>query len=200
MRYQQIISLIEAKDRKGWEELFHAYGRKFYGFAIKNWNFDEDQAWDIVYQTLETIVLKIADYEIQSQAHFDNLLFKIFTNFLRQYYRKIRKPVEYDLLSMEELASEYSEADDEPLSQAVKESFTSDFFVDYLESGEAANEKLKFLEEALEKLDKQEKELLLLKANGFTYDQIAAMLHIENNQLKVKHHRAKNKLIKLLQA
>ncbi|HEY9044629.1 MAG TPA: sigma-70 family RNA polymerase sigma factor [Ohtaekwangia sp.] len=199
MTYQEIISLIETKNRKGWEELFHTYGQKFYGFAIKNWGFDEDQAWDIVYQTLETILLKIGDYEIQSQAHFDNLLFKIFTNFLRQYYRKIRKANTYDFLSVEEVYSSYSEPDDEP-SLTIKEPFSNDFFTDYLESGETANEKLKFLEDALEKLEKQEKELLLLKANGFTYDQIAGMLNIENNQLKVKHHRAKNKLIKLLQA
>jgi len=58
---------------------------------------------------------------------------------------------------------------------------------------------LKELELALSKLDPLDKELLLLKANEFTYDQIAELLNIENNQLKVKHHRAKQKLIKLLQ-
>jgi RNA polymerase sigma-70 factor (ECF subfamily) len=43
-----------------------------------------------------------------------------------------------------------------------------------------------------------DRELLLLKAQNYTYDEIASILSIENNQLKVKHHRAKQKLINLL--
>jgi RNA polymerase sigma factor (sigma-70 family) len=201
MTYLEIIALIESKDRKGWEQLYNVYGRKFYGFAVHNWGFDEDQAWEIVYQTLEAIILKIGAYEIQSQAHFDNLLFKIFINFLRQQYRKLRKAVSFDIISIEELKGTYADESEETLTrQNILEPFSTDFFNEYLESSDSENPKLKLLEEALEKLDKQERDLLLLKANGFTYDQIAEMLKIENNQLKVKHHRAKNKLIKLLQA
>lgn len=201
MTYSEIIALIDKKDRKGWETLFHIYGRKFYGFAVNNWGFDEDQAWEVVYQTLETIVLKIGQYEIQSQAHFDNLLFKIFVNYLRQQYRKAQRAKAFDLISIDELHSSYSEESDQSSEGKTKpEPFSGDFFADYLENGEGDNPDLKRLEQALGKLDKQERELLLLKANGFTYEQIAEMLKIENNQLKVKHHRAKNKLIKLLQA
>lgn len=198
MTYSEIISLIDSKDRKGWESLFHIYGRKFYGFAVNNWGFDEDSAWEVVYQTLQTIILKIGEYEIQSQAHFDNLLFKIFINYLRQHYRKTKRTDDFTIISLSDLdvaTSEENTVDDE-----LKSPFTKEFFSDYLENDETENPKLKQLELALAKLDPEEKDLLLLKANGFTYDQIAEMLKIANNQLKVKHHRAKNKLIKLLQA
>lgn len=201
MTYSEIISLIDSKDRKGWESLFLMYGRKFYGFAVNNWGFDEDSAWEVVYQTLQTIILKIGEYEIQSQVHFDNLLFKIFINYLRQYYRKTKKTDDITIISLsdQEVAGS-NETEENTVESELKNPFTKEFFSDYLENDETENPKLKQLELALEKLEPQEKDLLLLKANGFTYDQIAEMLKIANNQLKVKHHRAKNKLIKLLQA
>lgn len=201
MTYSEIISLIDSKDRKGWESLFLMYGRKFYGFALNNWGFDEDSAWEVVYQTLQTIILKIGEYEIQSQVHFDNLLFKIFINYLRQYYRKTKKTDDVTIISLSDLeVAASNETEENTVESELKNPFTKEFFSDYLENDETENPKLKQLELALEKLEPQEKDLLLLKANGFTYDQIAEMLKIANNQLKVKHHRAKNKLIKLLQA
>lgn len=201
MTYSEIISLIDSKDRKGWESLFLMYGRKFYGFAVNNWGFDEDSAWEVVYQTLQTIILKIGEYEIQSQVHFDNLLFKIFINYLRQYYRKTKKTDDVTIISLSDLeVAASNETEENTVESELKNPFTKEFFSDYLENDETENPKLKQLEFALEKLEPQEKDLLLLKANGFTYDQIAEMLKIANNQLKVKHHRAKNKLIKLLQA
>jgi len=200
MDFNEIIKLIDEKNLKGWENLFIQYGQKFYGFALVNWKFNEDESWDIVYQTLETIVLKIGEYEIESQAHFDNLLFKIFTNFLRQAYRK-KKRIEEDfqLIPLGEMEISVPDESNEIEISNVNIPFDKGFFKEYYDTEETDNPKLKELELALEKLEPIEKELLLLKANGFTYDQIAEMLKIENNQLKVKHHRAKQKLIKFLQ-
>lgn len=198
MTYTEIISLIDQKDRRGWETLYLLYGEKFYGFAVDNWKFSEDEAWEIVYQTLQTIILKIGEYEIQSQAHFDNLIFKIFINFLRQQYRKNKAISQnFKVLSFSEM--EMSSEDDELNVDDLKNPFSKEFFLEYTDSEETENSKLKELQVALSKLESVEKDLLLLKANGFSYEQIADMLKIENNQLKVKHHRAKKKLIKLLQ-
>ena len=201
MNYLEIISLIDQKDRKGWEHLYLTYGKKFYGFAVDNWGFDDDEAWDIVYQTLQTIILKIGEYQIQSQSHFDNLLFKIFTNFLRQQYRKNKTVAkEFKVLSFSEMEMIGNNDSDEELNVTeFKNPFTEEFFENYLEGEESENPKLKELQQALLQLEPLERDLLLLKANDFTYEQIAQMLTIENNQLKVKHHRAKKKLIKFLQ-
>jgi RNA polymerase sigma factor (sigma-70 family) len=201
MNYLEIISLIDQKDRKGWEHLYLTYGKKFYGFAVGNWGFDDDEAWDLVYQTLQTIILKIGEYQIQSQLHFDNLLFKIFTNFLRQQYRKNKTfAKEFKVLSFSEMEMiGNGDSDDELDVTELKNPFTEEFFENYLEGEESENPKLKELQKALLQLEPLEKDLLLLKANDFTYEQIAQMLKIENNQLKVRHHRAKKKLIKFLQ-
>ncbi|SDW16932.1 RNA polymerase sigma-70 factor, ECF subfamily [Hydrobacter penzbergensis] len=198
MTYTEIISQIDQKDRKGWETLYLLYGKKFYGFAVDNWKFNEDEAWEIVYQTLQTIILKIGEYEIQSQRHFDNLIFKIFINFLRQQYRK-NKTISQDFKVLSFSEMEMNSEDDDLNVDELKNPFSKEFFLDYTDSEETENPKLKELQLALSKLEPVEKDLLLLKANGFSYEQIADMLKIENNQLKVKHHRAKKKLIKLLQ-
>lgn len=199
MNYLEIISLIEQKDRKGWENLYLIYGKKFYGFAIDNWKFNDDEAWEIVYQTLQTIILKINEYEVQSQLHFDNLVFKIFINYLRQQYRKNKVAAkDFKFISFSDIElNEDDEFDKEQVNEFYNP-FTEDFFQDYLENEEPQNPKLKQLQLALSKLDPIERDLLLLKANNYTYSQIAGMLHIEDNQLKVRHHRAKGKLIKIL--
>jgi len=198
MIFTEIIKLIDEKKPKGWENLFLQYGQKFFGYAVINWKFNEDEAWDIVYQTLETVILKINEYEIESQTHFDNLVFKIFTNYLRQYYRKKRKiMMDFQLVSLREV--EYSSPDEETITNEATLPFNEEFFKEYYENEETENSKLRELENALNMLDTIEKDLLLLKANGFSYDQIAEMLKIENNQLKVRHFRAKQKLIKYLQ-
>ena len=200
MTYIEIILLIDQKNRKGWENLYLIYGKKFYGFAIDNWHFSEDEAWEIVYKTLQTVILKIGEYEIKSQAHFDNLLFKIFTNFLRQQYRKNKAVADdFKVLSFSEIEmGENDESDDFNLKTA-NNPFPKEFFLDYIDNEEIENPRLRDLQIALLKLNPLERELLLLKANDFSYGQIAEILKIENNQLKVKHLRAKRKLIKLLQ-
>lgn len=201
MKYNEIIQLIDAKDKKGWEALYIVYGKKFYGFAVDKWLFTEDESWDIVYQTLETIVLKIGEYEIESQSHFDNLIYKIFTNFLRQFYRKKKaKSEQIQLIPLKEMDIYEGLEENENWNDAeISVPFNEQFFGDN-EPGTSENLKLHLLSAALSKLSSLERDLLLLKANDFTYDEIAEMLKIENNQLKVKHHRAKRKLLQILQS
>ncbi len=61
------------------------------------------------------------------------------------------------------------------------------------------HEKLELLTKVLDMLEQSDKDLLLLRAQNFSYEEIAKLLGIENNQLKVKHHRAKGKLLKLIE-
>lgn len=201
MTYLELIRLIDAKDRKGWENLYVQYGQKFYGFAVTKWNFSEDEAWAIVYQTLETIILKISNYKIESQAHFDNLVFKIFTNFLRQEYRRLKRIEEqFQILTYAEMEiSADEQAENGGDVQSLTIPFDNDFFNEYLDTDDTESPKMIALKKGLAMLAPFERDLLLLKANNFSYDEIASLLAVENNQLKVKHHRAKNKLLKLLQ-
>lgn len=198
MDYKQILELIKSKDPKGYEALYLLYANKFFGYAVDKWLFSEDDAMNVVYQTLETLVLKISNYEFESKAHFENFIYKVFTNFLRQQFRQNRKKQqEISFATLPEIELD-SQGESHDFSK-IESSFSVDAFDEYYQTEASDNPKLILLEMALEKLDKSDKEILLLRAQNFSYDEIAAMLGIENNQLKVKHHRAKSRLLKILE-
>ena len=197
--YTDIVRLIRQKDRKGFELLYTTYGQKFYSFAVIRWFLSEDEAWEVVYQTLQTLVLKLPVHEFESKKHFENFLYKVFTNYLRQHYRRHRKKQteEADFT----ISLRVAFADDEPADkdeaisapeldeQAIQEYYRDDV---------AESPNLVALKCALRQLQPDERDILLLRAQNYTYDEIAKMLKIKNNQLKVKHHRSKQKLMQLL--
>ena len=201
MDYKEILDKIARKDKSGLEALYNAYGQKFYFYAAKKWSLSEDDAWDVVYQTLETLILKLPGYTFESGQHFDNFIFKVFVNFLRQHYRKSRKE-QFEKINVE-IESNIG-ADPENLTEegeaSVSFEIDANSFNDYYKAGSIENPQLLALEKALGLLDNEERDLLLLRAQNYSYDEIAHMLKIENNQLKVKHHRSKLKLLKLLNA
>lgn len=198
MDYKQILELIKVKDPKGYEALYLLYANKFFGYAVNKWLFSEDDAMNVVYQTLETLVLKISNYEFESKAHFENFIYKVFTNFLRQQFRQNRKKQqEISFASLPEIEFD-SQGESHNLSK-IESYFSVEAFDEYYQTEASDNPKLTLIESALEKLEKSDKEILLLRAQNFSYDEIAQMLGIENNQLKVKHHRAKSRLLKILE-
>lgn len=189
MNYETIISQLKDKKPQALESLYNGYGAKFYDYCIRRWRLSEDAAWEAVYQTLETVVLKGSQYEFESALHFQNFLFKVLLNFLRQQYRKQHSA---------NGAPELVQMDTEEDTSAIQIQLDKKAFTDYYRSESVKSSLMQPLHAALSQLDTQDKELLLLKAQNYTYDEIAAMLGIENKQLKVTHHRAKQKLIKLL--
>lgn len=198
MNYKSIIELILKKDQKGLEALYNQYGKKFYGFAIEKWHLSEDQAWDVIYQTLYTLTLKLSDYNFESQAHFNNLIFKIFVNFLRQSFRASRKntsEIVFTDFNMNQFTdeSEFNEASDNiEITDFDKQTLNAYYTSEVIE-----NPKLVAINEALKEMESLDKDLLIMRAQNFTYEEIAKMLRIDNNQLKVRYFRAKKKLIHL---
>ncbi|MEO1054489.1 MAG: hypothetical protein AAFX87_27900 [Bacteroidota bacterium] len=84
----EIVQLVKENPRKGLEELFETYSNKLFSYCISNWGFSEDEGWDLIYSTFETILDSIKGYDFESERHFENFLFKVFKNNLRQLYRK----------------------------------------------------------------------------------------------------------------
>jgi RNA polymerase sigma factor (sigma-70 family) len=201
MEYQKILDLIAARDRKALELLYEHYGQKFYSYAINKWQMDTELAWEVVYNTLETLLLKLSDYEIESQAHFDNLVFKIFVNFLRQAFRKHRKrqyDIEYvDFNDQESLDADETDDEDRPLPVPVP--IDANLFNSAYEAEVSENPRLTALNQALMQMDETERNILLLRAQNYSYEEIANMLNIENKNLKIKYLRGKNKLKKLFE-
>jgi len=182
--YTDIIDLIDKKDSKGLEELYNVYGSRFYAYAINKWHLSEDEAWDIVYKTLETLVLKLSNYKFESKARFEGFLFKVLVNFLRQYFRAKRSQNEGDIEFVD------LNTNDE-IPYYISKHIHKNAFAEYYKTEIVENPTLIMLNEALNQLEKPDKELLLLRAQNYSYEEIAVLLKIDNNQLKVKHHRAK---------
>lgn len=191
IEYTDIIELIDKKDPKGLEELYNVYGSRFYSYSIQKWNLTEDEAWEVVYKTLETLVLKLSNYKFESKARFEGLLFKVLVNFLRQYYRAKRSQHEGDI-EFVDLNSE------EEMPYHISKYIHKNAFAEYYKTELVESPALIMLNEALNQLEKSDKELLLLRAQNYSYEEIAVLLKIDNNQLKVKHHRAKQKLLNII--
>ncbi|MEP6676766.1 MAG: sigma factor-like helix-turn-helix DNA-binding protein [Ferruginibacter sp.] len=198
MNYTEILDLLTKKDKTGLEALYASYGQKFYTYGVKKWFLNEDDAWDVVYKTLETLVLKLPEYEFESQSHFDNLIFKIFVNFLRQTFRKNRKN-QQNKVYLEDLENNPDEeTDEEELGETMETQLDRQSFEQFYSSGKIENPKLLQLKEVLADMNSTDRDILLLRAQNYSYEEISGMLKIENNQLKVKHHRLRKKLLELL--
>lgn len=191
MNYQDILQLISNKDPKGLEELYQTYGSRFYAYAVQRWNLTEDEAWEIVYKTLETLVLKLSNYQFESKALFEGFLFKVLLNFLRQYFRSKRSSHEAEI-DFVDLNNE------EEVPYQVSKQISKAAFSDYYKTESVENPALQILNEALSKLESMDKDILLLRAQNYSYDEIAGLLNIDNKQLKVTHHRAKQKLLTMI--
>ena len=87
--------------------------------------------------------------------------------------------------------------DEAGTSGQLTEYFNADALHAYY-SEETENSELVRLNQALDDLEQMDKDLLLLRAQNYSYDEIAELLKIDNNQLKVKHHRARKKLLQIL--
>jgi RNA polymerase sigma-70 factor (ECF subfamily) len=196
MEHLEIIELITRKDRKGLEVLYVSYGSYFYGYAIKKWQFDEDEAWEVVYKTLDTLVLKLKDYSFNSKAHFESFIFKVFLNFLRQSFR-LKRQHQTDIVYLD-LTESNPGRDEVGAIEEMEVVFDDNLFSDYYQSAGGENANLSALKAALKSLEEEEQDILLLRAQNYTYAEIGNLLKIEAGLLKVKHFRAKQKLVKLI--
>lgn len=191
VEYTDIIELIGKKDPKGLEELYNVYGSRFYTYSITRWNLTEDEAWDVVYKTLETLVLKLSNYKFESKARFEGFLFKVLVNFLRQSFRAKRSQHEGEIEFVD-----LNREDEMPYY--ISKHIHKNAFTEYYKTELVESPTLILLNDALGQLEQSDKDILLLRAQNYSYDEIAVLLKIDNNQLKVKHHRAKQKLMHII--
>lgn len=188
--FQQIIELLRKQDKTALLKLYELYGKKFYSYCISKWHLTADDAWDVVYRTLETLILKISGYSLESQVDFDRFVYKVLINFLRQHYRSSQA------LKAKEI--EYVNLDGIDTDKAFLKYINEASLLEYYRVEAIASPEILQLKSALERLDDVDRDLLLLRAQNFSYEEIAGLLRIENHQLKVRHHRAKKKLIEML--
>lgn len=198
MKYQDIISLFQQDLNKGLTALFEGYGKQLYGFSVAHFHFQEDESYDVLYKTLETVGKVITRYEFTSDKHFDNWLFKIHKNNVLQFIRaKNSKQGELPVYNLKNWEEEATELNDEELKldsfKPVIEKLSAS---NAYEDSPTNNRLMNAMQKALQQLSDIERELLMLRMSSYSYNEIAQMLGIENNQLKVKFNRAKAKVEK----
>jgi RNA polymerase sigma-70 factor (ECF subfamily) len=160
-------------------ELYNRYGKRLYAYATMSWKLNEDDAWDMVYKTLYKVIETHQQYQFENEDKFAAFVFKIFVNFLRNYYRDDKKLSErFHLVEIDEKTlnniGEKQEIET-PQIQAVQ-----------------------LLNELLEQLEDWQRILLLMRSDGRPYSEIAQYINKPESQLKVYYQRLKQDISKKL--
>lgn len=157
--------------------IYNRYGKKLYSYAVRSWSLDEDAAWDLIYKTIYKVLESYGKYKFESEEKFASFVFKIFINYLRNYYRDNKKNKEFEFTAMDDVdlsTKETAEPDQKP------------------------NEKMTVLNEVLESMEDWERMLLLMRSEGRAYSEIAQYIDKPESQLKVYYQRLKEQLTKRL--
>jgi RNA polymerase sigma factor (sigma-70 family) len=157
-------------------EVYERYGKKLYSYAVRTWKLEEDDAWDIIYKTLDKVIASYRNYTFDNEGKFASFIFKVFINLLRNHYRANKKI---------------------PLSLALHENDRPHMPAQEAEP-ESINPKLVALNEELDKMEDWQRMLLLMRSEGWSYADIANYVDKPENQLKVYYQRLKVQLSKKL--
>lgn len=171
-----LIKDIRKKDKKALTLLYNRYGKKFYGYAVSRWNVSEDDAWELIYKTLYKIIEVIDKYTFESEEKFNGFIFQVFINNLRNHYNAAKNKA-IETVSLEEKhGSGMQEADTEQDEAKTESPY------------------MRCLKKAMEQIEDWKRILLLMKAQNFSYAEIATYVDKPDEQLKVYYLRAKQVL------
>jgi DNA-directed RNA polymerase specialized sigma24 family protein len=168
-----LLERIKKKDKEAITLLYNTYGKKLYGFAVGKWNVNEDEAWDLVYKTLYKIISVIDRYTFENESKFNGFVYTSFINNLRNHYQASKKIPQ--LVELEEKHGSVSEE---------KENVPKEM-----------SAHMKCLKMVLAQFEDWKRILMLMKAQNFSYEEIATYVQKPADQLKVYYMRAKQVLV-----
>jgi RNA polymerase sigma factor (sigma-70 family) len=169
----ELLKEIRKKDKNAVTLLYNRYGQKLYGYAVKKWNLDEDEAWELVYKTLYKI-MEVADrYKFEDEKKFAGFIFMSFVNNLRNYYNEKKKKQEETVELPAKIENYAAVSQPEEETQAPE------------------SEHMQQLQKVMAGLEDWQRILLLMRAQDFSYEEIAKYVHKPAGQLKVYYLRLK---------
>ena len=189
----ETYNLIKAKDKHAIALLYNRYGSKLFGFAINSWKVNEDDAWDLIYQTLYKTIENSEKYTFETEEKFASFIFKIFINLLRNHYRDANR--KKDHISFVNYDESQSDGTSENNFMKVEKEVNKVLVSENNNEEDSESENMKLLKAELEKLDEWEKILLLLRAQNMPYSEITRYVDKPEEQLKVYYQRLKNKIL-----
>lgn len=179
---EKFFSKFSKKNKKARSELYQLYGRKLYGYAITKWNVSEDDAWELIYKTIDKTIETFDKYIFENETKFASFIFKIFINYLRNHYRD-SKGKRLETVSIDENFP----------SSVVNEDLSN-------KNDESDSPTMQILREELNKLEDWQRILLLMRAQDYSYKEIANYIDKPEDQLKVYHMRFKQKITEIINA
>jgi len=72
-----IYELVRRHKKEGLKQLYEQYGRKLYGYGMHSWKLTEDDAWELVYQTLYKVCETIEKYSFKDEKAFGSFVFTL---------------------------------------------------------------------------------------------------------------------------
>lgn len=183
------IRFESLSDREIAERLYKAYGSKLVHYAVKSWQFDEDEAWDMLYDTLYGFIHSYADQQLSSEKQIGTLVWKIFKNKLLDKLRQKKR--------REKNYQEVSFSEDFLISSHDSLETLCPHLVDImLEQENKKNPILTKLENFLDELNDWERQLLICRANNIPYKVVEEMTGKKKDFLKVYYKRLKDRFAK----
>ncbi len=194
-KHVQVIAKFQEDLREGLSLLYEFYGQSLLQYSLKNWDLDEDECYDVLYKTLEIVGKVIDRNEFTSERHFQNWIFKIHRNNTLMTIRskRAKEEVRFQLVDWQQEYADAAEEGDE---------INFEGNIIHLENGKLYDDNnvnspiFSALEKALQMINETDKDILLLRMNNYSYQEIATMLGLEDKQLKVRFLRAKAKVEK----
>jgi RNA polymerase sigma factor (sigma-70 family) len=168
-------------DREIAERLYKAYGVNLVRYAIKSWQQNEDDAWEILYDTLYGFINSYSTQTFDSEKQVGALVWKIFRNKLRDKLRQKKRQGNFSINGLDSLEA------------ALLESSTA------CDKSTDGNPILSELNSVLEDLSDWERQLLLCRANDFPYRVIEELTGRKKDFLKVHYQRLKKRISERLE-
>lgn len=180
--------------------MYERYGRKLYNYGMANWKLTEDEAWELVYQTLYKVVETIDRYEFDSEAKFGAFLFKIFINYLRNHYRDTKRiKDQLDFVNFNE--SQYDDYENSSgIDREVKKRVAEQSMAEEKQQDQPEEQSIPMtlLRAELDQLEDWQRMLLLMRSQNMPYTEIAKHVNKPETQLKVYYQRLKDRIMKKL--
>lgn len=181
MKKEETYYILNSKSHDAAKVLYERYGKKLYNYAIRTWNINEDDAWEMVYKALNKTIATHSKYQFSTEEKFASFVFRIFINLIKDYKRaKIRQNAKMEIIYTDDMQEFGATNQDVDMEQTEQE----------------PSAMLKHLKVELEQLEEWQQSLLLMKAQDIPYAVISKYVDKPENQLKVYYQRLKAKIMK----
>lgn len=166
-------------DQEAFLELYNNYYPKLFAYLLVRTK-DKELTEDILQETFIKSLQALKNYTYQGKS-FGAWLFRIASNEMKSHWRKSNKTISYEDNEMLELKAKPASSPEEELNQA--------------EDLQLENKQQEKLMQGLNKLEKQEKNLVVLKyISKLSYQDLSVIYKTRPATLAVRLHRTLNKL------